>query len=143
MDYYSSSANPAWSIERFWEAHDLVVRAWTETGPFPWQGEHYHLQFVNPWPRPLQSRTLPIWLPGTGAVELIETRGRAALPFMMVLAAHWFTKAAFDAYREAAELRLRVDPPSSAWRYRSTWAIPTTQRTARRGRTSSGCSRPG
>jgi alkanesulfonate monooxygenase SsuD/methylene tetrahydromethanopterin reductase-like flavin-dependent oxidoreductase (luciferase family) len=54
MDYYSSSSNPAWSIPRFWEAHDLIVRAWTEAGPFNWQGEHFHLPFVNPWPRPLQ-----------------------------------------------------------------------------------------
>jgi alkanesulfonate monooxygenase SsuD/methylene tetrahydromethanopterin reductase-like flavin-dependent oxidoreductase (luciferase family) len=108
MDYYSSSANPAWSNERFWEALDLIVRAWSESGPFPWQGEHYDLQFVNPWPRPLQQPHPPIWLPGTGAVEVIETAAARRYPFVMVLAAQWFTKAAFDTYREIADYE--VDP---------------------------------
>lgn len=103
MDYYSSSANPAWSNERFWEAHDLIVRAWTESGPFPWQGQHFDLQFVNPWPRPLQQPHPPIWLPGTGALETVERAARRRYPFVMVLAAHWFTKTAFDLYRRAAE----------------------------------------
>ena len=105
MDYYSSSANPAWSQERFWEAHDVVVRAWTETGPFPWQGEHFHLPFVNPWPRPLQRPHPPIWLPGTGAVETIEKAAERRYPFLMVLAPGWFTKEAFDRYRRAAEAK--------------------------------------
>ena len=84
------------------------MRAWSETGPFPWQGEHYDLQFVNPWPRPLQKPHPPIWLPGTGAVELIETAAERRYPFVMVLAAQWFTKAAFDTYRETAHYD--VDP---------------------------------
>jgi alkanesulfonate monooxygenase SsuD/methylene tetrahydromethanopterin reductase-like flavin-dependent oxidoreductase (luciferase family) len=103
MDYYSSAANPAWSLDRFWEAHDLIVRAWTESGPFAWQGESFHLPFVNPWPRPLQRPHPPIWLPGTGAVEMIEKAAERRYPFLMVLAAHWFTKAAFDRYRRAAD----------------------------------------
>jgi alkanesulfonate monooxygenase SsuD/methylene tetrahydromethanopterin reductase-like flavin-dependent oxidoreductase (luciferase family) len=103
MDYYSSSANPAWSQERFFEAHDLVVRAWTETGPFAWQGEHFHLPFVNPWPRPLQRPHPPIWFPGTGAVEIIEKAAERRYPFLMVFAPQWFTRQAFDHYRRAAE----------------------------------------
>jgi alkanesulfonate monooxygenase SsuD/methylene tetrahydromethanopterin reductase-like flavin-dependent oxidoreductase (luciferase family) len=103
MDYYSSSANPAWSLERFWEGHDLIVRAWTEAGPFPWQGEHFHLPFVNPWPRPLQRPHPPIWLPGTGAVETIEKAAERRYPFVMVFAPQWFTRSAFDLYRRAAD----------------------------------------
>ena len=103
MDYYSSPANPAWSLDRFWEGHDLIVRAWAEAGPFAWQGDHFHLPFVNPWPRPLQQPHPPVWLPGTGAVEMIERAAERRYPFMMVLAAHWFVKAAFDRYRQAAE----------------------------------------
>ena len=103
MDYYSSSANPAWSSERFWEALDLIVRAWTESGPFPWQGDHFDVQFVNPWPRPLQQPHPPIWLPGTGAGETIDLAAERRHPFVMVLSAHWFTKAAFERYRRAAD----------------------------------------
>ena len=32
-EYHSWNMNPAFSHERFGEAHDLIVRAWTETGP--------------------------------------------------------------------------------------------------------------
>ena len=103
MDYYSSSANPAWSQERFWEALDLVVRAWSERGPFPWQGEHFNLHWVNPWPRPLQDPHPPIWLPGTGAAEMIATAAERRYPFAMVFAPQWFAKQAFDLYRQAAD----------------------------------------
>ena len=33
-EYHASGVNPAHSQERFAEAHDLIVRAWTEPGPF-------------------------------------------------------------------------------------------------------------
>src|SRR3954453_18516301 len=47
MEYFSSGVNPAHSQERFWEAHDLIVRAWTERGPFAWEGKPYRLPYVN------------------------------------------------------------------------------------------------
>jgi len=30
MEYHSMRSNPATSRERFWEAHDLIIKAWTE-----------------------------------------------------------------------------------------------------------------
>jgi len=36
-EYYSMGANPAFSHERFHEAHDLVVQAWTRPGPFAFE----------------------------------------------------------------------------------------------------------
>src|SRR5215210_7161783 len=41
-EFYSFGANPALSLERFREAHDLVVQAWTRPGPFAFEGKHYH-----------------------------------------------------------------------------------------------------
>ena len=49
-----SGVNPTFSHERFHEAHDLIVRSWTEPGPFEFHGKHYHVEYVNPWPRPYQ-----------------------------------------------------------------------------------------
>ncbi len=103
MEYYSYASNPAFSQERFWEAHDLIIKAWTEDGPFNWQGEHFHLPYVNPWPRPLQQPHPPVWLPGTGSFETIEKAAERRYPFMMVFAPQWFTKAAYDMYRRGAE----------------------------------------
>ena len=51
-EYFSMAVNPAYSLERHVEAHDLVVRAWTETSPFAFEGKHYHFEYVNMWPRP-------------------------------------------------------------------------------------------
>ena len=50
-EYHSTAINPFYSHERFHEAHDLIVKAWTTPGPFPWEGEHYNLNYVNLWPR--------------------------------------------------------------------------------------------
>ena len=71
-EYYSLGANPAVSHERFHEAHDLVVRAWTEEGPFAFEGRHYHFEYVNTWPRPFQQPHPPIWVPSQGSRETIE-----------------------------------------------------------------------
>lgn len=71
-EYHSWSANPALSHDRFHEAHDLIVRAWTETGPFSFEGKHYEFQYVNLWPRPYQEPHPPIWIPSQGSSETIE-----------------------------------------------------------------------
>ena len=43
-EYYSMGANPAVSHERFHEAHDLVIQAWTREGPFAFEGKHFHFE---------------------------------------------------------------------------------------------------
>ena len=71
-EYHSSGENPAESHDRFHEAHDLILRAWTETGPFPFEGKYYHFNYVNTWPRPYQKPHPPIWIPSQGSRETIE-----------------------------------------------------------------------
>jgi alkanesulfonate monooxygenase SsuD/methylene tetrahydromethanopterin reductase-like flavin-dependent oxidoreductase (luciferase family) len=71
-EYHSSGENPAESHDRFHEAHDLIVRAWTEPGPFPFEGKYYRFNYVNTWPRPYQLPHPPIWIPSQGSRETIE-----------------------------------------------------------------------
>jgi alkanesulfonate monooxygenase SsuD/methylene tetrahydromethanopterin reductase-like flavin-dependent oxidoreductase (luciferase family) len=71
-EYHSFGANPAESHDRFHEAHDLIIRAWTETGPFAFEGKYYHVNYVNTWPRPYQQPHPPIWIPSQGSSETIE-----------------------------------------------------------------------
>jgi alkanesulfonate monooxygenase SsuD/methylene tetrahydromethanopterin reductase-like flavin-dependent oxidoreductase (luciferase family) len=71
-EYHSWGVNPATSHERFHEAHDLILRAWTETGPFAFEGKHFQFNYVNPWPRPYQQPHPPIWIPSQGSRETIE-----------------------------------------------------------------------
>jgi alkanesulfonate monooxygenase SsuD/methylene tetrahydromethanopterin reductase-like flavin-dependent oxidoreductase (luciferase family) len=58
-----ANINPASISERFWEAHDLIVKALTtHDGDFNWEGNHFHFRHVNAWPRPYQQPCPPIWI---------------------------------------------------------------------------------
>jgi alkanesulfonate monooxygenase SsuD/methylene tetrahydromethanopterin reductase-like flavin-dependent oxidoreductase (luciferase family) len=51
--------------ERYYEAHELIIKAWTSDEPFPWNGKYFQLPCVNVWPRPIQQPHPPLWVPGT------------------------------------------------------------------------------
>ena len=42
------NANPAFNRARFEEAHDLIIKTWTEPGPFRWEGDQFQQIVVNP-----------------------------------------------------------------------------------------------
>jgi alkanesulfonate monooxygenase SsuD/methylene tetrahydromethanopterin reductase-like flavin-dependent oxidoreductase (luciferase family) len=71
-EYHSWGANPAESHDRFHEAHDLILQAWTQPGPSKFEGKYYHFEYVNCWPRPYQQPHPPIWIPSQGSRETIE-----------------------------------------------------------------------
>ncbi len=71
-EYFSFGSNPVYSLERHKEANELIVRAWTEPGPFAFEGKHYHFEYVNLWPRPFQQPHPPIWCPSSGSYETID-----------------------------------------------------------------------
>jgi len=81
-EYYSFSLNPAQARERFAEAHDIIIRAWTEPGPFEHIGKHYKLRYVNSWPRPVQQPHPEIWIPGVGSLETLEFVARHRYAYM-------------------------------------------------------------
>lgn len=62
----------ATSRDQFWEAVELIRRAWTEDGPFAFEGRHYPLRYVNPWPQPEQRPHPPIWIPGARSRDTLE-----------------------------------------------------------------------
>jgi alkanesulfonate monooxygenase SsuD/methylene tetrahydromethanopterin reductase-like flavin-dependent oxidoreductase (luciferase family) len=64
-EYLVYNVNPAESRSRFEEAWDLILRAWTDTMPFGWEGKHYHYRHISIWPRPLQQPTPPIYVSGS------------------------------------------------------------------------------
>ena len=61
--------NPSMLRERYLEAHDLIMRAWTEQDTFAFNGRYNQQRYVNIWPRPVQKPHPPIWVPGGGSVE--------------------------------------------------------------------------
>src|ERR1051326_2739328 len=81
-EYYSYNVNPTYARERFREALDLVLKAWTTPGPFTWNSKHYFLRYVNPWPRPMQQPHPPVWIPGAGSLETIEFVAQRSFHYM-------------------------------------------------------------
>ena len=58
--------------EQFWEAVDLIHAAWTREGPFAFEGKHYPLRYVNPWPQPIQRPYPTVWIPGSQSRETMR-----------------------------------------------------------------------
>ncbi len=110
-----ANSQPARLMDRYWEAHDLILKALSTTdGPFNWEGEYYHYRQVNIWPRPLQQPTPPVWMTG-----LSESTGKAAAErghVVGTLLSGAVAKPMFDAYRKrAAELGWTAGPDRLAY----------------------------
>ena len=97
-----ANTNPAELMERFWEAHDLILKAMTShDGPFNWEGTHFHYRQVNVWPRPWQQPHPPVWMPvgSPGSASEAAARGMT----IGVLNTGWVrTPAIYQAYRKTA-----------------------------------------
>ncbi len=103
-EYFSFSINPAEARTRFAEAHELIMRAWTEEGPFEHYGEHFKLRYVNVFPKPLQKPHPPIWIPGAGSIETMEFVAKRRYAYMGIPYFHIdFFKKTYAMFREACE----------------------------------------
>ncbi len=102
-EYHSMGVNPAQSQERFNEAHDLILRAWTEPGPFAFAGKHYQLDYVNPWPRPYQTPHPPIWIPSQGSASTIRWAAQRRYTYCQTLSPIASVARFFQMYRKEAE----------------------------------------
>jgi alkanesulfonate monooxygenase SsuD/methylene tetrahydromethanopterin reductase-like flavin-dependent oxidoreductase (luciferase family) len=61
--------NPIEQRERYYEAHDLILKAWQSKEIFAWNGKYFKLPMVNLWPRPIQQPHPPVWVPGSGSLS--------------------------------------------------------------------------
>jgi alkanesulfonate monooxygenase SsuD/methylene tetrahydromethanopterin reductase-like flavin-dependent oxidoreductase (luciferase family) len=96
---------PVETRDRYREAHDLVVRSWTETEPFPWNGRFSQYSLVNSWPRPLQKPHPPVWVPGSGSPGTMAWTIERGYAFVYL---SWFgptltARRIFDRYWETAD----------------------------------------
>jgi alkanesulfonate monooxygenase SsuD/methylene tetrahydromethanopterin reductase-like flavin-dependent oxidoreductase (luciferase family) len=96
----ATNTNPTMMFERFWEAHDLIKKAWTShDGPFNWQGRFFEHRQVNIWPRPYQDPHPPLWIT-TGSPASAVPVGEHGYVMATFLSGIENTKEIFDAYRE-------------------------------------------
>jgi alkanesulfonate monooxygenase SsuD/methylene tetrahydromethanopterin reductase-like flavin-dependent oxidoreductase (luciferase family) len=98
----SHNSPPTANRERFEEAHDFIIKTWTDPGPFRWEGKHYHYRYVNPWAKPLQQPHPQIWIPSTVSVETIKWSAEHRYPLVLLATKLGPTKDAFDMYQKFA-----------------------------------------
>ena len=82
QEQLATGVNPAYNRERFEEAHDLIVKTWTQPGPFRWEGTHYQHRVVNPWAVPLQKPHPRVWIPGVLSKETIIWAAQQRYPYI-------------------------------------------------------------
>ena len=102
-EYHTMGVNPTHSQERFIEAHDLILRAWTEPGPFEHAGKHFHFRYVNPWPLPYQKPHPPIWIPSQGSSDTIQWTAKMKYTYCQTFSPRNVVTRFFDMYRQQAE----------------------------------------
>ncbi|MBS0560018.1 MAG: LLM class flavin-dependent oxidoreductase [Proteobacteria bacterium] len=103
QEQLATGVNPAFNRERFQEAHDLIVKTWTQPGPFRWEGTHYQHRVVNPWAVPLQKPYPRVWIPGVLSKETVIWAAQHRYPYIALNTSIEATKVIWDLYDKVAE----------------------------------------
>jgi alkanesulfonate monooxygenase SsuD/methylene tetrahydromethanopterin reductase-like flavin-dependent oxidoreductase (luciferase family) len=98
----ATNTNPVYNRERFDEAHNLIIKAWTTPGPFRWEGKHYQFRVVNPWVMPLQKPHPPIWIPGVVSPESVTWAARHRYPYIALAPPLDLISEIYDLYDQVA-----------------------------------------
>jgi alkanesulfonate monooxygenase SsuD/methylene tetrahydromethanopterin reductase-like flavin-dependent oxidoreductase (luciferase family) len=102
VESLANNVNPAHNRERFEEAHDLILAAWTRPGPFAWDGKHFQYRVVNPWVLPLQKPHPPVMVPGTASPETVVWAAKRRYPYIVLGSSLDQTKELIEMYRDVA-----------------------------------------
>src|SRR5213596_1388401 len=102
QEQLATGVNPAFNRERFEEAHELVVKAWTQPGPFRFEGTHYQHRVVNPWAVPLQKPYPRVWIPGVISKETIVWAAQQRYPYIALNTSIEQTKKIWELYDQVA-----------------------------------------
>lgn len=103
QEQLATGVNPAYNRERFEEAHDLIVKAWTQPGPFRFEGTHYQHRVVNPWAVPLQKPYPRVWIPGVVSRETIIWAAKKRYPYIALNTSIEATKKIWETYQLGAD----------------------------------------
>jgi alkanesulfonate monooxygenase SsuD/methylene tetrahydromethanopterin reductase-like flavin-dependent oxidoreductase (luciferase family) len=96
----AANANPTRMNERFQEALDLIIKAWTShDGPVSFEGRFFHHRSINIWPRPYQEPHPPVWIATTSSSGAAQA-GRRGFVQAAFLTGFLGTQKIFESYRE-------------------------------------------
>ena len=103
---YLAYGVPIQAKQKFEEACQLIVKAWTADEPFQWKGKHYQFDAVSVWPRPYQKPHPPIHTAGPSpafAAEMGASYGLWVQPTSEI-------RGTFARYRDAYVKAHREEP---------------------------------
>jgi len=130
-EFPASNQNPVGVMDRFWEAHDFILKAMTHQGePFSWEGEYFHYRQVNIWPRPLQTPHPPVWTTtgNRSQAKLLGEKGYV----MATLGSGYATRPLQDAYRAGYQAKWKRPAPPDRFAYLGLVAVADNEAEARR-----------
>jgi alkanesulfonate monooxygenase SsuD/methylene tetrahydromethanopterin reductase-like flavin-dependent oxidoreductase (luciferase family) len=84
MEYWVNPINPATARARFRESIDILLKAWREDGPLPYEGEFYTYRYLNVWPKPYQKPHPKMYLVGTGSPETVQLAAELGMGYSSV-----------------------------------------------------------
>jgi alkanesulfonate monooxygenase SsuD/methylene tetrahydromethanopterin reductase-like flavin-dependent oxidoreductase (luciferase family) len=126
----ASNRNPVELMERFWEAHDFIIKAMTtHDGTFNWEGEYFHYRQVNIWPRPWQEPHPPVWST-TGSTTQARVLGERGY-VMATLGTGYGTRKIYDAYRKSYLAKFARAPGADRFAYLGLVAVAKDKEEAR------------
>ena len=113
MEYWANegTVNPATARARFREGLDIILRSWSEDGPFRYDGEFYNYRYLNPWPKPFQKPRPKCFIVGTGSEETVSLAVDYDLGYSVVFVPIPNQLRAFGRLRELAEEKGRTIVP--------------------------------
>jgi alkanesulfonate monooxygenase SsuD/methylene tetrahydromethanopterin reductase-like flavin-dependent oxidoreductase (luciferase family) len=127
----ASNRNPVELMERFWEAHDFIIKAMTTHDEnFNWEGEYFHYRQVNVWPRVWQEPHPPIWST-TGSTSQARVLGERGY-VMATLGTGYGTRKVYDAYRKSYLAKFAKAPGADRFAYLGLVAVAHDEEEARK-----------
>ena len=127
----ASNRNPTELMDRFWEAHDFILKAMTTHDEvFNWEGEFFHYRQVNVWPRVWQEPHPPVWST-TGSTTQARVLGERGY-VMATLGTGYGTRRIYDAYRKSYVAKHGKAPGADRFAYLGLVAVANDEAEARR-----------
>ena len=130
-EFGPSNQNPVRVMDRFWDAHDFIIKAMTtHDGPFSWESEFFHYRHVNIWPRPAQQPHPPVWSTtgSRGSARVLGERGVA----MATLGTGYAPRPLYDASREGYMAKFGKAPTADRFAYLGLVAVADNEEEAHR-----------
>jgi alkanesulfonate monooxygenase SsuD/methylene tetrahydromethanopterin reductase-like flavin-dependent oxidoreductase (luciferase family) len=130
-EFPASNQNPVGVMDRFWEAHDFIIKAMSSHDePFNWEGDFFHYRQVNVWPLPVQQPHPPVWTTTGNRTQarLLGDKGYV----MATLGSGYATRPLYDAYRQAYLAKWRRPAAADRFAYLGLVAVADNEAEARR-----------